>query len=705
MNVKNILQRSIDDSLLLREQSLVKIMAKSIEPLVETWAREQISSLGWEHAPEQIEVDKQLSKSLSKHLSKQGGTGGGRPDHTILMNNGAITIPVFIEHKGTKNFTEKTDKQNLVVLRDDKGELNFSNVFSKYAVNGAAYYASCAVQDTTYEQILAIGTNGWKDSTGEINYEVSTYLVTSKNPELPIFIGHYKDLSFLDKSNMTELFQQISDIQKDPDEIHRRSIRDEALLDSVLQNLNQYLHDEKGILPAQRIFVVSASLMASIGVKKEDESYKVAPLKPKSLKGSEEENETDGDKILNKVSSALKARNLPDEKQKQITNALRNTLVYNNLNKRMNTGMSPLAEIYKKIYDELRPAYQKTNVNDFTGRLFNVMNSWVDVPDGGANDVVLTPRYVTNLMAELCEVDMNSYVWDWALGSGGFLISAMNIMLSDAYERLKQSPEEYRKKIVQIKRDQLLGVELLPDIYMLAVLNMILMGDGSSNIVNEDSLTEYDGNYAYKNKKFNANVFLLNPPYSAEGNGLIFVKKAFENMKSGKGAVIIQDSVGTKENAKDIKKAILKNNRMIASIKMPIGLFKASVQTSIYVFEIGKKHRETDKVKFIDFREDGYTRTNRKKTSSNLKDTNDAKGHYRNLVEIVLGQENETKYFKLGDSYFIDTLDLDQYTDWNLEQHKIVDIQPTFDDFRETVSSYLSWEVDQLLKSEEYLGK
>ena len=183
MNVKNILQRSIDDSLLLREQSLVKIMAKSIEPLVETWAREQISSLGWEHAPEQIEVDKQLSKSLSKHLSKQGGTGGGRPDHTILMNNGAITIPVFIEHKGTKNFTEKTDKQNLVVLRDDKGELNFSNVISKYAVNGAAYYASCAVQDTTYEQILAIGTNGWKDSTGEINYEVSTYLVTSKNPE------------------------------------------------------------------------------------------------------------------------------------------------------------------------------------------------------------------------------------------------------------------------------------------------------------------------------------------------------------------------------------------------------------------------------------------------------------------------------------------------------------------------------------------
>ena len=337
-----------------------------------------------------------------------------------------------------------------------------------------------------------------------------------------IFLGNYKDLSFLDKSNITKLFQEIADKQEDPEELHRRSIRDEAMLDAILKNLNQYLHDQKGILPAQRIFVVSASLMASIGVK-DGERYSVAPLEPQNLKGSDEEKATDGDLILNKVSSALKARKLPEEKQKQITNALKNTLVYNNLNKKSTTGMSPIAEIYKKIYDELRPAYQTTNVNDFTGRLFNVMNSWVDVPDGGANDVVLTPRYVTHLMAELCEVDMNSYVWDWALGSGGFLISAMNIMLSDAQERLKNSPEEYRKKEYEIKHEQLLGIELLPDIYMLAVLNMILMGDGSSNIVNENSLTEYQGNYAYQDKKFEANVFLLNPPYSAEGNGLIFV--------------------------------------------------------------------------------------------------------------------------------------------------------------------------------------
>ena len=32
---------------------------------------------------------------------------------------------------------------------------------------------------------------------------------------------------------------------------------------------------------------------------------------------------------------------------------------------------------------------------------------------------------------------------------------------------------------------------ILPNIYMLEILNMILMGDGSSNIINEDSLVTF----------------------------------------------------------------------------------------------------------------------------------------------------------------------------------------------------------------------
>jgi type I restriction-modification system DNA methylase subunit len=67
-------------------------------------------------------------------------------------------------------------------------------------------------------------------------------------------------------------------------------------------------------------------------------------------------------------------------------------------------------------------------------------------------------------------------------------------------------------------------------------------------------------------------------------------------------------------------KNILKHNTLIASIKMPLDLFigKSSVQTNVYVFRIGEAHQKDDVVKFIDFSNDGYKRTDRKKTSKNL---------------------------------------------------------------------------------------
>jgi|GEM_PF-2836089 Transcriptional regulator containing an amidase domain and an AraC-type DNA-binding HTH domain len=70
---------------------------------------------------------------------------------------------------------------------------------------------------------------------------------------------------------------------------------------------------------------------------------------------------------------------------------------------------------------------------------------------------------------------------------------------------------------------------------------------------------------------------------------------------------------------------------------MPIDLFigKSSVQTNIYVFRVGEVHQKDEVVKFIDFSNDGYTRTNRKKASSNLKDTDHAKECYQEVVDLV----------------------------------------------------------------------
>ena len=86
---------------------------------------------------------------------------------------------------------------------------------------------------------------------------------------------------------------------------------------------------------------------------------------------------------------------------------------------------------------------------------------------------------------------MNSYVWDFATGSAGLLVAAMNEMLIDAKNKIN-SPEELARKEATIRAEQLLGLEVLPSIYMLAILNMILMGDGSSNILNNLKVTKND---------------------------------------------------------------------------------------------------------------------------------------------------------------------------------------------------------------------
>lgn len=282
----------------------------------------------------------------------------------------------------------------------------------------------------------------------------------------------------------------------------------------------------------------------------------------------------------------------------------------------------------------------------------------------------------------------------------------MNEMLIDAKNSI-DSPEKFRAKEASIKAEQLLGLELLSSVYMLAILNMILMGDGSSNILNKNSLTDFDGKYGFgkTDKVFPANAFVLNPPYSAQGNGMIFVEKALAMMNGGYAAIIIQGSAGSGK-AKENNKKILKSNTLVASIKMPIDLFigKSSVQTYIYVFKVGEAHHRDEMVKFIDFTHDGYTRTNRKKASNNLKDTDRAKERYQELVDLVRLGKNKLNILTENE-YFENTINPESGADWN--QLIPVDTKPTLADFKKTVSDYLSWEVSNLLKNkgDDGLGK
>jgi hypothetical protein len=111
-------------------------------------------------------------------------------------------------------------------------------------------------------------------------------------------------------------------------------------------------------------------------------------------------------------------------------------------------------------------------------------------------------------------------------------------------------------------------------------------------------------------------------------------------------------------------------------------------------------------VRFIDFSNDGYTRTNRKKAAINLRDTDHARQRYQEVVDIVRVGKSALHYLEEKD-FFEGHIDPKNGADWN--QTTPIDTRPTLDDFRRTVADYLAWEVSNLLKNkkneEDGLGK
>lgn len=672
---------------------------QSIEPNIADLANGWLKKYKLDYKLEQESLNSSIDKALSDYYTKNGGAGKNRPDAKLLLQDKKLNYyPILIEYKGYKDSLVKLDTNGQVENSTTKNEPHFKNINS-YAVNGAVHYANAILHHTSYTEIIAIGMTGYKDESGKIQHSIGVYYVSKSNFGVGQKVADYTDLSFLAPKNFDKFIEVVKTLELSQEEIDKLKERREREIDYSLVKLNNDIYqNEKGLGENDRVYLVAASIIATIGI-----PGKVSPLEKSDLKSTTEKGNQDGDIILRKIQAFLDEKAIPKEKKDLIIRTLQNTLTTDNINK-VENGESQLKRVFVKIVDDLGIYYKIGLTTDFTGKLFNEMYGWLGFSQDKLNDVVLTPSYIATLLARLARVNKDSYVWDFATGSAGLLVAAMNEMLMDAKNTMT-SPEELAQKEIKIKAEQLLGLELLSSVYMLAILNMILMGDGSSNIINKDSLKDFDGNYGFGNTsdKFPADAFILNPPYSALGNGMNFVERALSMMNKGYAAIIIQNSAGSGK-AREYCTRILASHTLIASIKMPVDIFigKSSVQTNIYVFKINEKHHKDEIVKFIDFSEDGYSRANRKKGSNNLIDSNQAKERYEELVNLVRFGKSKLNIFTTKE-YYEGTIDPKSGADWN--QSAPIDTKPTLEDFKKTVSDYLSWEISTILKEQSILGE
>ncbi len=136
---------------------------------------------------------------------------------------------------------------------------------------------------------------------------------------------------------------------------------------------NDIYNNEKGLSESDRVYLVAASIIATIGV-----PGKVAPLEKSELKSVDEEGNRDGDIIVRKIQAFLNEKKLPKEKKDLIVRTLQNTLTTDNINKAKN-GESQLKRVFTKIVDDLGIYYKIGLTTDFTGKLFNenVFLAWL----------------------------------------------------------------------------------------------------------------------------------------------------------------------------------------------------------------------------------------------------------------------------------------------------------------------------------------
>ena len=212
-------------------------------------------------------MNTEIDTALNEYFSKSGGKGGNRPDAKILLQDKSLNFyPILIEYKGYKDKLVKLDANGQVENRSAKNEPILKNI-NAYAVNGAVHYANALLHYTSYTDIISIGMTGYKDENGNIQHSIGVYYVSKSNFGIGQKVDEYTDFSFLKKENFDAFIEKVKNLQLSQDEIDKLKEKREREIDASLVRLNNDIYqNEKGLGENDRVYLVAASIIATIGV-------------------------------------------------------------------------------------------------------------------------------------------------------------------------------------------------------------------------------------------------------------------------------------------------------------------------------------------------------------------------------------------------------------------------------------------------------
>ncbi len=440
---------------------------------------------------------------------------------------------MVIEDKKDTNFHLKLNEKDLISLNIENGDVK------NYAVNGALHYAKHLTEKTNYKKIIAIGVSG-----NEKKHNIT-----------PVFVNERGEYKILEDVETFTLFSEKNIDEYYTTQILQEKTSEEKTTEEILKdakNLHEDLRNYGSIQDKDKPLIVSGILLALREM--EFKNFSIDDLIGDIFT-------TDGEKIYQAIESNLKRSNVsPTTKKDKLLSqflVIKDTKSINEIHD--NLGKTPLKHytefLYEHIYKNIKNIHSS---EDYLGRFYGEFMSYSG-GDGQTLGIVLTPKHITELFCELVDLKPSDKVFDPCCGTGGFLISAMHYML-------QQTENENQRE--HIRKHQLHGTELQPYMFTIATTNMILRGDGKSNLEQEDFIKKSS---AQLQMEKNCTIGMINPPYSQGSKQnpnlyeIAFIEHLLDSIVAdGKVIAIVPQSsmTGKTKEEKSIKANILKHHTL-----------------------------------------------------------------------------------------------------------------------------------------------
>lgn len=597
---------------------------------------------------------KEIQQAL-KSSSKKGTGKSGFPEFVAISKNYILVI----ENKAALDKQVCYEDENeQIIARDKKAIIN-------YAENGALHYANEILAKTSFKNIFAFGCSG-----DEKHHIIRPIFVDKTGYKLLDKVENFENFT---AENIEKYYKEQVLGEKPQEQIELEEvIKKAATLHEMLRNYGQLRDAEKPL-------VVSGILLAL-----SDENFSVDMLK------GNEKVQTDGQKIYSAIENYMQVVDVsPEVKRKQVLNQfllIKDRTLLNQTHPLL--AKTPLKYFTEYIETNILKGISLKTSEDILGRFYGEFISYGG-GDGQTLGIILTPKHICELFCDLADLKVTDKIFDPCCGTGGFLIAAMHNMFK------KATPKEKKN----IRENSLHGIETREDMFTIATTNMILRGDGKSNLLKDDFLKKSVDDLI--EKKYT--VGFINPPYSqAKGKDtahlseINFIKHLLDSLaEGGRSVAIIPQStmVGKTKEDKAVKKQILEKHTLEGVITLNKNTFYGvGTNTCIAVFIAYKPHDFKKRVKFVNYEDDGFVVSKH----IGLVETTRAISQKNHLLDCWKDKKD-------SESRFMVKTTIEAEDEWLHSFYYFNDEIPKEEDFEKTIADYLTFEFNMVMQGREYL--